>query len=110
MENPVILNQEDWSLGGHLFGSNIYTFQDGTAEGSYAFVEEIKGGADVMENEMFQNLFQDYDIFIEYNINKDDPLAADYDLNASYIAEGEAAFWINGTWVWPCLLYTSRCV
>lgn len=25
MENPVILNQEDWSLGGHLFGSNIYT-------------------------------------------------------------------------------------
>ena len=101
MENPVILNQEDWSLGGHLFGSNIYTFQDGTAEGSYAFVEEIKGGADVMENEMFQNLFQDYDIFIEYNINKDDPLAADYDLNASYIAEGEAAFWINGTWVWP---------
>lgn len=40
-------------------------------------------------------------MFIEYNINKDDPLAADYDLNASYVAEGEAAFWINGTWVWP---------
>ena len=101
MENPVILNQEDWSLGGHLLGSNIYVFQDGTPDGAYAFVEDLKNGADIMENEMFQNLMQDYDIFIEYNINKDDPLAADYDLNASYIAEGEAAFWINGTWVWP---------
>ncbi len=101
MENPVILNQETWSLGGHLLGSNLFNFQDGTAEGSYQFVEDIKGGADVMENAMFQNLFQDYDLFIEYNINKDDPLAADYDLNASYVAEGEAAFWINGTWVWP---------
>lgn len=101
MENPVVLNQETWSLGGHLLGSNLYTFQDGTAEGSYKFVEDIQNGASVMDNAMFQNLFKDYDMFIEYNINKDDPLAADYDLNASYVAEGEAAFWINGTWVWP---------
>ena len=101
MENPVVLNQETWSLGGHLLGSNLYTFQDGTAEGSYKFVEDIQSGASVMDNAMFQNLFKDYDMFIEYNINKDDPLAADYDLNASYVAEGEAAFWINGTWVWP---------
>lgn len=100
MENPVVLNQETWSLGGHLLG-NLYVFQDGTADGSYQFVEDIKGGASAMDNAMFQNLFKDFDMFIEYNINKDDPLAADYDLNASYVAEGEAAFWINGTWVWP---------
>ena len=36
MENPIILNQEIWSLGGHLLG-NLYVFQDGTADGSYKF-------------------------------------------------------------------------
>lgn len=41
------------------------------------------------------------DVLIEDNINKNDPLAADYDLNASYLAEGEAAFWLNGSWAWP---------
>ena len=34
-------------------------------------------------------------------INKKDPLAADYDMNAAYLAEGDAAFWVNGSWVWP---------
>lgn len=101
MEDPVILNSETWSLGGHLFG-NLYQYQPGgDADSAYAFVEEIKGGAAVSDNAMFQNLVTDFDMFIEYNINKQDPLAADYDLNASYLAEGEAAFWINGTWVWP---------
>ncbi|MEI3184073.1 MAG: hypothetical protein V8S98_12625 [Lachnospiraceae bacterium] len=28
-------------------------------------------------------------------------MAADYDLNASYLAEGEAAFWLNGSCAWP---------
>ncbi len=101
MENPVILNSETWSLGGHLLGA-LYTYQPGAdAASSYEFVKGIKNGEKVSENAMFQNLMTDYDMFIEYNINKDDPLAADYDLNASYLAEGEAAFWINGTWVWP---------
>lgn len=28
-------------------------------------------------------------------------MAADYDLNASYLVDGETAFWVNGTWAWP---------
>lgn len=101
MEDPVILNSETWSLGGHLFG-NLYQYQPGgDAESAYAFVKDLKSGTPVSENAAFKDLITDFEMFIEYNINKQDPLAADYDLNASYLAEGEAAFWINGTWVWP---------
>lgn len=100
MENPVIVNQEDWALGGQLL-RNLYVLQDGTADGAYQFIKDLQGGASLMDNQGFQDLFKDYDLFIEYNINRDDPLAADYDLNASYLAEGEGAFWIGGSWVWP---------
>ena len=100
MENPVIVNQEDWALGGQLL-RNLYVLQDGTADGAYQFIKDLQGGASLMDNQGFQDLFKDYDLFIEYNINKEDPLAADYDLNASYISEGEGAFWIGGSWVWP---------
>ena len=100
MENPVILNKEDWALGGQLL-RNLYVLQDGTADGAYQFIKDLQNGASLMDNQGFQDLFKDYDLFIEYNINKADALAADYDLNASYISEGEGAFWISGSWVWP---------
>lgn len=100
MENPVIVNQEDWALGGQLL-RNLYVLQDGTADGAYQFIKDVQAGASLLDNQGFQDLFKDYDLFIEYNINKDDPLAADYDLNASYVSEGEGAFWIGGSWVWP---------
>ena len=41
-----------------------------------------------------------YDLLMEYNINKADPLAADYDENAADLAEGDVAFWFNGNWAW----------
>ena len=33
-------------------------------------------------------------------MNKDNPLAADYDENAISITEGDIAFWFNGNWAW----------
>ncbi|MBQ9299925.1 MAG: extracellular solute-binding protein, partial [Clostridia bacterium] len=59
------------------------------------------GEAKFIDNEVFNACMDMFDLYMEYNINKQDPLSADYDLNASYLAEGEAAFWINGTWAWP---------
>lgn len=38
------------------------------------------------------------DVFMEYNINKDDPLSATYDMNDEYLKDGNAAFWPNGSW------------
>ena len=101
METPMVLNAEDWSIGqkGYQF---IYDYQDGTEEGAIRFLKEVHDGKTTFgENAVFQKVYDAFDLFIENNINKADPLAADYDLNASYVAEGEAAFWLNGTWAWP---------
>lgn len=41
-----------------------------------------------------------FDVLKKYNINGEDPLAADYDMDNAYFAEGDVAFWFNGNWVW----------
>ena len=101
METPFVVNAEDWSVGQHLL-LYIYEYQDGTVEGAISFLKDVyNGNATFIENEAFNRVFDAFDLFFAYNINRDDPLAADYDLNASYFADGTAAFWVNGTWAWP---------
>lgn len=101
MEYPVVLNAEDWSIGIHA-SLWMYTYQDGTEEGAAAFLQDVYYGKTTFEdNDVFNAYMDTLDVFIANNINHNDPLAADYDLNASYVAEGEAAFWVNGTWGWP---------
>lgn len=102
MENPIIMMSESWSMCGHLF-AQMMNFQDGTAQGCFDFVDYIKDGGDAFDNEMFKNQVKIYQLYSEYNINKADPLAAVYDLNCSYLVDGEAAFMSNGTWGWPDL-------
>lgn len=101
METPIVVNSEDWSVGQHLL-QYIYEYQNGTTEGGISFLKDVNAGRTTfIENEVFNKVFDTFDLYFEYNINRDDPLAADYDLNASYMADGEAAFWVNGTWAWP---------
>lgn len=102
MENPIAMLSEEWSMCGHIFYQQ-FNFQDGTAQGAFDYVDAIKGGADPMDDPLFQNQVEIYRLLAEYNINKADPLAADYDLNCTYLADGDAAFMPNGTWVWPDL-------
>ena len=101
MESPVILNSEDWSIGQH-FLQYIYKMHTGKAEDALAFLDEVRQGkANFEDDAVFNALYDTMDVLIDNNINKADPLAADYDLNASYLAEGESAFWLNGSWAWP---------
>ena len=96
MESPVALNQEDWSNAGHYF-TQVYEEQDGTLTGTEKIMEDLRNGSvDLMSNERFTSLMDTYDLLMEYNINKADPLAADYDENAADLAEGDVAFWFNG--------------
>ena len=101
METPVILNSEDWSIGQH-FIQYTYKMQTGKKEDAQKLFEDVKAGnATFEDNAVFNAVFDTLDVLIDDNINKADPLAADYDLNASYLAEGEAAFWLNGSFAWP---------
>lgn len=101
METPFVVNSEDWSVGQHLL-QYIYEYQDGTIEGGISFLKDVHDGrATFIGNEVFNKVFDTFDMYFAHNINRNDPLAADYDLNASYLADGTAAFWVNGTWAWP---------
>lgn len=101
MENPIVLNSDDWSIGSHYL-QTMYSLYDGTMEGAYAFTQSLTDGSVAIEDtDAYNEAFDTLDLFMEYNYNKDDPLAADYDMNASYCAEGTVAFWLNGTFAWP---------
>ncbi|MEY8353497.1 ABC transporter substrate-binding protein [Lachnospiraceae bacterium 54-53] len=100
MKEPVCISKEDWSLGAHYLGL-MYEQQDGTEEGAEAFIQSLKEGSEKLaDNERFNSLFDTFDVLMKYNINGADPLAADYDLDNAYFAEGDVAFWFNGNWVW----------
>lgn len=108
MEKPVAINKEDWSLANHFFGQ-LYNQQGNSAEGSQAFVDSLKSGeTKLMENERFNSLMDSFDMLAKYNINGADPLAADYDMNNAYFAEGDVAFWYNGSWVTEVYDKTDR--
>lgn len=100
MEYPVALNMEDYALGGHYL-TQVYEEQDSTMETTSKFIDDLKAGnVDLMSNQRFTALMDTFDLLAQYNINKDDPLAADYATNCADLAEGEVAFYFNGNWAW----------
>ena len=100
MESPVALNKEDWSLGGHYLCS-VYEQVGKDVEDASKFIDELKAGkANLAENTRYNSLMDTFDLLAKYNMNKEDPMAADYDRNAIALAEGEVGFWFNGNWAW----------
>ena len=100
MEYPVALNMEDYALGGHYL-TQVYEEQDSTMETTSKFSDDLKAGnVDLMSNQRFTALMDTFDLLAQYNINKDDPLAADYATNCADLAEGEVAIYFNGNWAW----------
>lgn len=101
MESPTAIAMEDWSLGAHLF-TLAYEQQDFTEAGTSAFIHEVVDGTvDFASNERYNSVMDTVDALREYNIYKDDPLSADYDMIAADFADGNIAFWFNGNWAWP---------
>lgn len=100
MEKPVALNMEDWSLAGHYL-TQLYEEQDGTAAGAQGFVDGIKAGTlTLADNARWNSLMDTFDLLMQYNMYREEPLAADYDGSGISLAEGEIAFWFNGNWAW----------
>ena len=65
------------------------------------FIDDLKAGSvDLASNQRFAALMDTFDLLAQYNINKDDPLAADYATNCADLAEGEVAIYFNGNWAW----------
>ena len=97
---PVTVSKEDWSLGAHFMGM-LYQAQSKEQDEIQQYVEDLKSGkAKVEGNKRFNEIMDVFDLLKEYNISKKDPLAADYAVDPTYIADGKTAFWFNGNWAW----------
>ena len=99
MENPVFIAMEDWSLGAHQLGY-IYDTYDGTTDGSADIINLLKAGLDPLTYDRFNQFIDTFDLLMEYNYGYRDPLGVNYDEGCILLAEGEVAFWSNGSWVW----------
>lgn len=100
MKWPVILSKEDWSLGAHYLG-HFYSDQNLSPAKVDAFIQDLKDQKiEVKSNAVFHGMLDTLDMLKEYNVNHKDPLAAIYEEDPSYLADGSAAFWFNGTWAW----------
>lgn len=101
MAAPVVLSKEDWSLGSHYFGYQ-YIVQSENAGENAAYIERLKKGeVDLKNDPRFQQLMDTFDLLMANNINGKAPLDAKYEVDPSYIVDGDAAFWFNGNWAWP---------
>lgn len=100
MEYPIVVSKEDWSLGAHQL-QYVYETKDGK-EGWEGVLADLKSGAlKLADYSRFDEFIQTFDLLKEYNINNPEPLAASYEQDPIFLAEGEAAFWFNGSWAWP---------
>lgn len=103
MEYPMVVSKEDWSLGAHQL-QYVYEVKDGDL-GWQDVINELKAGElKLADYDRFDQFIQTFDLLKEYNINNPEPLAATYEQDPIYLAEGEAAFWFNGSWAWPNIL------
>lgn len=103
MENPVVISKEDWSLGAHQLGF-IYDTYDGTTAGADEIIGKLTDGSQkAIEYDRFNQFIDTMDVLLQYNINGKDPLGALYEQDPIYLADGDAAFWLNGCWAWPNL-------
>ncbi len=103
MEYPIVISKEDWSLGAHQL-QYVYETKDG-ANGWEEVIAQLKSGdLKLADYDRFEQFVQTFDLLKEYNINNPEPLAATYEQDPIFLAEGDAAFWFNGSWAWPNLL------
>lgn len=100
MEYPIVVSKEDWSLGAHQL-QYVYETKDG-AEGWKEVLDQLKKGElKLADYDRFNQFVDTFDLLKENNINNPEPLAATYEQDPIYFADGEAAFWFNGSWAWP---------
>lgn len=98
---PIAVSPFDWNLGNHWF-TQIYTGQSASDEERDTFVNGLKdGSSDLAGNEVFNDYMDTFDMLMEYNYYKENPLETVADGNekqAQLLAAGQAAFWFHGNW------------
>lgn len=90
----------NWSLGAHYLGL-VYGAYRGDVAAREAYVDSQKNGqSELINDEIFNNLMDTFDLIAEYNYNKADPLVANVNMDAEAFATGKVGTWFMGDWAW----------
>lgn len=100
---PVTVSPMDWSLAAH-YSSIAYASKGKDLTGINGVMDSLKKGElDLDADDTFNALFDTFDILVENNKDKADPLAGTYDTGAEAVATGKSGFWFMGNWAWPSI-------
>ena len=101
--SPTMIHGANWSMGSHYLGLVYAVHGRDTASGD-AFIESlIDGTADIAQDPLFQGYMDTFDLLLQYNYNQADPLVGDYMADTQAFAEGKAATFFMGDWMWTVI-------
>lgn len=93
----------DWSIGSHYL-CQIYGAAIGNVEERIEYVDSLKAGTvSLMDNEVFNDYMDTFDLLAKYNYNSNDPLVGNVNLDAEALAAGKCGTWFMGDWAWTYL-------
>lgn len=94
--SPLIIGSMDWSLGNHFLG---LVYADQSDADVSTFTSKLKEGTvDLINDSAFNGLMNTFDLMMEYNKAKDDPMSVTYEQSIAEVATGKAAITFNGNW------------
>lgn len=100
---PTMIHGANWSVGCHYLGLIYAVHGRDTASGD-AFIESlIDGSMDIAQDPLFQGYMDTFDLLMQYNYRKDDPLVGDINADDQAFAEGKCATFFMGDWMWSII-------
>lgn len=99
---PTMIHGANWSVGCHYLGL-VYAVHSPETRGGEEFIESLIDGGDIAADPLFQGYMDTFDMLIEYNYNKADPLVGDINADDQAFANGECATFFMGDWMWAII-------
>jgi raffinose/stachyose/melibiose transport system substrate-binding protein len=100
---PTMIHGANWSVGCHYLGLVYAVHGRDTAAGD-AFLESLSDGSvSIADDPLFQGYMDTFDMMIQYNYRKDDPLVGDINADDQAFAEGKCATFFMGDWMWSII-------
>lgn len=99
---PAMIHGANWSVGCHYLGL-VYAVHSSETRGGEEFIESLIDGGDIAADPLFQGYMDTFDMLIEYNYNKADPLVGDINADDQAFANGECATFFMGDWMWAII-------
>ena len=97
----TIVFSADWAVGAHYLACQLISEWQGDKATQRAVLQGLKDGeVKLMENEVFNNVMDTFDILMKYNMNKADPLADLQENDCIALGTGKAATMFQGDWNW----------